>query len=119
MKIRVKDHVALSLDKMAKVALATTSRAQLDLYCVAPGQAQKPHRHDDQDKVYYVIEGEGRFTLGGQEERLVPGEALVAPAGVDHGLLNDSADAAPGSRRGHAAARSRQPRTAGAITTIR
>jgi quercetin dioxygenase-like cupin family protein len=91
MKIRVKDHVALSLDKMAKIALATTSRAQIDLYCVAPGQAQKPHRHDDQDKVYYVIEGEGRFTLGGQEERLVPGEALVAPAGVDHGLLNDSA----------------------------
>ena len=91
MKIRVKDHVALSVDKMAKIALATTSRAQLDLYCVAPGQAQKPHRHDDQDKIYYVIEGEGRFTLGGQEERLVPGEALVAPSGVDHGLLNDSA----------------------------
>jgi len=91
MKIRVKDHVALSLDKMAKIALATTSRAQLDLYCVAPGQSQKPHRHDDQDKIYYVIEGEGRFTLGGQEERLVLGEALVAPAGVEHGLLNDGA----------------------------
>ena len=39
MKIRVKDHVKFQADKMAKVSLATTARAQLDLYCVAPGQA--------------------------------------------------------------------------------
>ena len=31
MKIRVKDHVKLQADKMAKVALATTPRAQLDV----------------------------------------------------------------------------------------
>ena len=91
MKISVREHAKLSPDKLAKIALATTSRAQLDLYCVAPGQSQKPHRHDDQDKIYYVIEGEGRFALGGREERLGPGEVLVAPSGVDHGLVNDGA----------------------------
>ena len=57
MRIRVKDHVKFQSDKMAKIALATTVRAQLDLYCVAPGQAQKPHSHADQDKIYYVLEG--------------------------------------------------------------
>ncbi len=92
MKITVRDHAKFSLDRMAKIALAATPRAQLDLYCVAPGQSQKPHRHDDQDKVYYVLEGAGRFTLAGQEERLTGGEALVAPAGVDHGLVNDGTD---------------------------
>jgi len=92
MKIAVKEHAKFSPDKMAKIALATTSRAQLDLYCVAPGQSQKPHRHDDQDKVYYVLEGAGRFTLGGREERLSRGEALVAAAGVEHGLVNDSGE---------------------------
>jgi quercetin dioxygenase-like cupin family protein len=91
MKISVREHAKLSPDKMAKIALATTSRAQLDLYCVAPGQSQKLHRHDDQDKIYYVIEGEGRFALAGSEERLGPGDALVAPSGVDHGLVNDGA----------------------------
>jgi len=89
MKITIKEHAVLSPDRMAKIALATTERAQLDLYCVAPGQSQKPHRHDDQDKIYYVVEGVGRFTLGGAEQRLSAGEALVAAAGVPHGLVND------------------------------
>jgi quercetin dioxygenase-like cupin family protein len=92
MKITVKDHARLEPDRMAKIALATTERAQLDLYCVAPGQAQAPHRHADQDKVYYVVEGAGRFRLGAEETRLTAGEALVAPAGVEHGLANDGGE---------------------------
>ena len=91
MRIRVKDHAKLSADRMAKIALATTDRAQLDLYCVGPGQAQKAHTHEDQDKIYYVLEGAGRFSLGGEEARLSAGEALVARAGVEHGLVNDGA----------------------------
>ena len=91
MKIQVREHVMQDRERLAKVTLATTSRAQLDLYCVAPGQAQKPHVHDEQDKIYYVLEGAGRFTLGAESERLEAGEALVAPAGVEHGLVNDGA----------------------------
>ena len=89
MRIRVKDHVRFQADRMAKIALATTSRAQLDLYCVAPGQAQKPHSHVDQDKIYYVLEGRGRFRVGADEQTVEAGEAVVARAGVEHGLVND------------------------------
>ena len=92
MKIRIEDHVKLDAAKMAKIELATTGRARLDLYCVAPGQYQKPHTHGDQDKIYYVLEGAGRFSLDGKEERVAAGEALVAAAGVDHGLVNDGTD---------------------------
>jgi quercetin dioxygenase-like cupin family protein len=88
-KIRVRDHVTQDAAKMAKVALAATPRALLDLYCVAPGQAQRPHVHDDQDKIYYVVSGSGRFSLGPDSERLETGDALVAPAGAEHGLVND------------------------------
>ena len=88
MKIRVRDHVKVAADKMARIGLSSTARTQLDLYCVAPGQSQSPHRHEGEDKIYYVIEGSGRFSVGGVEERLGAGEAVVAPAGVDHGLLN-------------------------------
>ena len=91
MKIRVGDHVKFAPDKMARIALATTDRSQLDLYCVAPGQSQRAHTHDAQDKIYYVLEGAGRFSLGGEEARLSAGEALVARAGVEHGLVNDGA----------------------------
>ena len=93
MRIRVRDHAKFQPDKMAKIALATTERAQLDLYCVAPGQAQRPHTHGDQDKIYYVVEGRGRFRVGSEELALEAGEAVVAPAGVEHGLVN--AGAAP------------------------
>jgi len=92
MKIRVRDHVKVAAEKMAKIGLSTTARTQLDLYCVAPGQSQTPHRHDGEDKIYYVLEGKGRFELGGQQARLAAGDALVAPAGVDHGLANDGTD---------------------------
>jgi quercetin dioxygenase-like cupin family protein len=89
MKITVRDHAKFQADKMARVALATTPRAQLDLYCVGPGQEQKPHTHDDQDKIYFVLEGRGRFEVDGVRETLEAGQALVAGAGRAHGLVND------------------------------
>ena len=89
MRIRIKDVAKLQPDKMAKIALAATPRALLDLYCVAPGQAQKPHTHGDQDKIYVVLEGRGRISVGGSEDTLGPGEAVIAPAGIEHGLVND------------------------------
>lgn len=92
MKIRVRDHVTIQADKMAKVALAATPRALLDLYCLAPGQAQKPHTHGDQDKIYLVLEGRGRIHLDGKEEAVAQGEAVVARAGAMHGVVNDGTD---------------------------
>jgi len=92
MKIKLEDHVKFDAAKMARIALATTSHCQLDLYCVAPGQSQRPHTHGDQDKIYCVLEGSGCFSVGGKEERLGKGEALVAEAGIEHGLFNDGSE---------------------------
>jgi quercetin dioxygenase-like cupin family protein len=89
-KIRFRDHARFAADRMAKIALAATPRVQLDLYALEPDQAQKIHTHDDQDKVYVVLEGRGRFTVGAIEETLEPGEAIVAAAGAAHGVVNDS-----------------------------
>jgi quercetin dioxygenase-like cupin family protein len=47
--------------------------------------------HADQDKVYYVLDGRGRFTLDGADEVAEAGEAIVAAAGAAHGVRNDSA----------------------------
>jgi quercetin dioxygenase-like cupin family protein len=89
-KIRLRDHARFSPDRMAKIALEATERVHLDLYALEPGQAQKVHTHDDQDKVYLVLEGRGRFTVGADEQTLEPGEVVVAPAGMPHGVTNDS-----------------------------
>jgi quercetin dioxygenase-like cupin family protein len=89
-KIRLRERATFSADRMAKIALATTPRVQLDLYALEPGQAQKVHSHDDQDKIYVVLEGRGRITVGADDELLEAGEAIVAPAGTAHGVTNDS-----------------------------
>ena len=90
MKIRLAEHAKFQADKMAKIALATTPRAQLDLYCLEPGQSQKVHSHDDQDKIYVALEGRGRVTVGAEQHTLGPGEAVVAMAGAPHGVTNES-----------------------------
>jgi mannose-6-phosphate isomerase-like protein (cupin superfamily) len=88
MKITLRDHVTFRSDKMARIALARTERAQLDLYCLEPGQEQKPHAHDGQDKIYVVLEGAARIVVNGEESSLEPGEAVLARAGQVHGVRN-------------------------------
>src|SRR5690242_3799154 len=74
--------------KMQKINLFETPRFFCDVYCLEPGQAQKPHRHDAADKVYAVLEGEVVARVGDEHATLGPGAAVLAPAGVDHGLEN-------------------------------
>jgi len=88
MKIATRDRAEFRPDKMAKVALARTERALLDLYCLEPGQEQAPHAHADQDKVYVLLEGRATVVVGDRRETLEPGEAVVAPAGTPHGIAN-------------------------------
>jgi mannose-6-phosphate isomerase-like protein (cupin superfamily) len=89
-KIRFQEHARFSADRMARIALGATPRVHLDLYALEPGQAQRVHTHDDQDKVYVVLEGSGRITVDSVEETLEPGEAIIAAAGAPHGVRNDS-----------------------------
>lgn len=74
--------------KMQKVGLFDTDRSMTDLYCLQPGQSQRPHVHAAEDKVYVVLEGQGDFRVGGEKATLGPGHAVLAPAGVEHGVGN-------------------------------
>lgn len=77
-----------SNEKMKKNNLFQTPRFFCDVYCFEPGQEQKGHVHGDQDKVYLVLEGEGRFRVGTEEQVLCRGQGTMAPAGAEHGVLN-------------------------------
>lgn len=80
--------------KMQKVNLFETSQMFCDVYCLEPGQSQKPHEHPGATKFYYVVEGTARFTVGGREESLGPGGLAWAGPGEEHGVANDSEDRA-------------------------
>jgi len=88
--IHVTDAVAFKSEKLNKISLFDTDNFFCDIYCFKPGQTQKVHSHDDSDKVYYVLQGRGKVTVGSEEKELTAGEITMAPAGEDHGVLNDS-----------------------------
>ncbi len=92
MKIVRWDEAARRFDagKMQKVALFASERFLLDLYCLEPGQSQRPHAHDGSDKVYLVVQGTGSFRIGEEQARLSAGEAVLASPGEVHGIENDS-----------------------------
>ena len=88
--INLSEYQQYSAEKMKKNNLFQTSRFFCDVYCFEPGQEQKGHVHGEQDKVYLVLEGQGRFRVGSEERVLGPGEGIMAPAGEEHGVLNHS-----------------------------
>jgi mannose-6-phosphate isomerase-like protein (cupin superfamily) len=42
------------------------------------------HVHSREDELFYIVEGEHVITLGHEEFRLGPGEAIFAPRGIPH-----------------------------------
>ncbi len=88
----VAQSVAFSEEKMQKNALFDSPHLFYDAYCLLPGQAQKVHAHEGSDKVYYVLRGTGRFTVGEEERDLGEGNAVIARAGDPHGVRNETQD---------------------------
>ncbi|HXG66479.1 MAG TPA: cupin domain-containing protein [Blastocatellia bacterium] len=86
----VKSEQRFSAEKMRKVNLFETERMFADVYCLEPGQEQKAHAHAGADKIYYVLEGSGRFRIGDEEQELGPNHIVLAPADVEHGVRNVS-----------------------------
>jgi mannose-6-phosphate isomerase-like protein (cupin superfamily) len=86
----VSDAVAFSEEKMKKNTLFDSPHLFYDAYCLRPGQSQKVHAHEGSDKVYYVLRGTGRFTVGEEERDLGEGNAVIARAGDPHGVRNET-----------------------------
>ncbi|HZA14039.1 MAG TPA: cupin domain-containing protein [Myxococcaceae bacterium] len=76
--------------KLQKLGVFQTERLFVDVYCLRPGQAQKVHAHPGSDKVYVVLDGRCRFTVDAETAEHGPGAAVLAPAGVPHGVENAS-----------------------------
>ena len=85
---RVEDFVGSREEKFYKTTLFRSDTLMLGLNCLESGQVQQPHTHDDQDKFYFVVQGNGRFWIGDERIEAGAGEVVWAPAGVLHGVEN-------------------------------
>jgi mannose-6-phosphate isomerase-like protein (cupin superfamily) len=75
-------------DRMYKSTLFESPRLLLGLNCLEPGQGDRVHTHAEQDKFYFVVEGDGEFTVGEETFHAAAGLTVLAPAGVSHGVRN-------------------------------
>ena len=89
--VRPADHAAYSAEKMGKTTIFESPRLLVGLNAFEAGQQHALHAHAGQDKVYHVLEGEGVFLLDGGELAMKPGDLLIAPEGVPHGVRNTGA----------------------------
>ena len=55
-----------------------------------PKHAGPTSHHHPWDEAYYVVEGEVRFSIGGRDQVVRPGEFVYAPGGTLHGFQGAS-----------------------------
>lgn len=79
-------------EKLQKLNLFETPQMFCDVYCLEPDQEQGVHAHPDATKFYYVIEGEGTFTIGGETRTLGTGGLAWSAPGELHGVVNNGED---------------------------
>jgi mannose-6-phosphate isomerase-like protein (cupin superfamily) len=53
-----------------------------------PGGGQVPWHNQEQEEIYFIIEGSGEMCLGGEKRALHAGQAVYIPSRVFHQLTN-------------------------------
>lgn len=91
--IHALDHAQPHAGKPHKHTFFASERLLAGLNTLATGQRQPLHDHPGQDKFYYVLAGRGRFTVGDASRECGPGDLILAPAGIAHGVENQAAEA--------------------------
>ena len=87
-----REHTGSNPEKFFKSTLWQGEHLTVGLNCLEPNQTQSVHAHQGADKVYFVLEGNGRFTIGEREYQAGTGMLVVAPAGVPHGVTNSGSE---------------------------
>ncbi len=81
-------HAGAQPEKFFKTTLWPGTHVMLGLNCLEPNQTQSVHAHQGADKFYFVLEGNGQFTVGDEDREASAGTLVIAPAGVPHGVAN-------------------------------
>ena len=56
--------------------------------CLAPGCSIGLHRHEASSEIIYILSGEGKVILDGEEERLTAGDCHYCKKGSAHTLIS-------------------------------
>jgi quercetin dioxygenase-like cupin family protein len=90
--VDLRDYVDFSLDAATGRRVFTTDVLAVDLVCLEPRQVIEPRTFATADVMYTVIGGVAWIVTDDAQVTLQALQALLVPAGVPHGVRNDSAD---------------------------
>jgi mannose-6-phosphate isomerase-like protein (cupin superfamily) len=68
---------------------AVSKGLSMGLVVLPPGESGDPHVHDDSQEAWYVISGKGKLRVGSEVAQLAPDMVVVAPAKLEHQIIND------------------------------
>lgn len=90
--VDLRDYVDFDLGEASGRRVYTTDVLAVDLLCLEPGQVEGVRSFPTADVVYTVLGGVAWLTTGEAEVTLQALQAVLVPAGIAHGVRNDSAD---------------------------
>lgn len=85
---QVAGRASFAPEKMGKITVAQGDSLFVGLNCFEPNQEHASHAHEGQDKLYFILEGNGIVQVGENSELLSAGDAAFAPSGVVHSIHN-------------------------------
>ena len=81
-----------------RVVLVDANQGALSLHVghltISPGSSVTTHIHPDTEAAMVILEGSLEAILGNETVTVGPGDTLLAPAGVKHGFVNRTQEAA-------------------------
>src|SRR3712207_1898989 len=90
--VDLRDYVDFDLEAANGRRVFTTDVVAVDVVCLEPEQVIEARALSGADVIYTVIGGRAWVVTDEAEVTLDPLQAIVIPAGVPHGLRNDSPD---------------------------
>jgi quercetin dioxygenase-like cupin family protein len=84
------DRARFKADNFSYQTLIAGDALTVELYCFGPGGALPAHRHAATEHVLTVVAGAALVRIGAGEIALRAGESVLAPAGLYHGIVNET-----------------------------
>jgi mannose-6-phosphate isomerase-like protein (cupin superfamily) len=78
--------------KMGKSDLVAMDKLFVGLNAFEPGHEHRIHVHKGQDKLYFVLKGEGDVTVGNEIARVRSGDLVTIQSGEEHALVNSGSE---------------------------
>jgi mannose-6-phosphate isomerase-like protein (cupin superfamily) len=57
---------------------------------IKPGATNQIHVHQEQEQVYFVLQGGGEIQVGDERKQVKAGDAIFLPANIQHGFINNT-----------------------------